>query len=158
MDLHWAIWKDEFAAANMQYPSRDRTVKLIVDEPDAAWYDNTRTEPIETLADLARNTFKSACTELTVRLGPIGDSWKWGRFRGADIRHLLKIPEFSRMDLFVGGGRDIVNASNRGHGPCWRNGRRNGPGGACVGHLPGRAIRQPGQPALRLICGYMGAG
>ena len=144
MDLHWTIWKDELAASNIQYPSRDRTVKLIIGEPDARWYDNTRTEPVETLADLARSTFEAACTELTVRLGPMGDSWKWGRYRGADIRHLLRIPEFSRMDLFVGGGRGIVNATNRGHGPCWRMVVALGPDVRAWGIYPGGQSGNPG--------------
>ena len=143
-ELHWAIWKDELALANVQYPSRDRTVKLILSEPDARWYDNTRTEPVETLADLARRAFESACTELTVILGPMGDSWKWGRYRGADIRHLLKIPEFSRMDLFVGGGRGIVNATNRRHGPCWRMVVSLGPEVRAWGIYPGGQSGNPG--------------
>ena len=143
-DLHWTIWRDEFAASNIQYPSRDRTVKLIIDEPNARWFDNVRTAPVETLADLARSTFESACTELTVRLGPMGDSWEWGRFRGADIRHLLKIPEFSRLDLFVGGGRGIVNATNRGHGPCWRMVVELGPEVRAWGIYPGGQSGNPG--------------
>ena len=143
-DLHWTIWKDELAASNIQYPPRDRTVKLIIGEPDARWYDNTRTEPVETLADLARSTFKAACTELTVRLGPMGDSWKWGRFKGAEIRHLLRIPEFSRMNLFMGGGRGIVNATRGGHGPCWRMVVALGPDVRAWGIYPGGQSGNPG--------------
>ena len=120
--LYRAIWNDEFggSAAGLQPPSGDRTVKMILDEPDARWYDDTRTEQVETLADLARSTFESTCRQLTDSLGPIGETWKWGRYKGAEIRHLLRIPEFSRMHLFVGGGRGIVNATRGGHGPCWR--------------------------------------
>ena len=144
MDLHWAIWKDEFAGPNTQYPSTDRTVRLILDEPDARWFDNTRTEPVETLADIARSTFASACTDLTVRLGPMGYSWKWGRYRGADVRHLLRIPEFSRLDLFVGGGRDIVNSTSGGHGPCWRMIVSLGPEVRAWGIYPGGQSGNPG--------------
>ena len=144
MDLHWAIWKDELAAPNIQYPSTDRTVKLILDEPDARWFDNTRTEPVETLADIARSTFASACTDLTFRLGPMGDSWKWGRYRGADIGHLLRIPEFSRMDLFVGGGLGIVNSTSGGHGPCWRMIVSLGPEVKAWGIYPGGQSGNPG--------------
>ncbi len=144
--LYRAIWDDEFSGSGpgLQRPSADRTARLILDEPDALWYDNTTTEPVETLADLVRSTFESACTELTVRLGPMGDSWKWGRYKGADIRHLLRIPELSRMDLFVGGGRDIVNATNRGHGPCWRMVVSLGPDVKAWGVYPGGQSGNPG--------------
>ena len=74
----------------------------------------------------------------------MGDSWKWGRYRGADVRHLLRIPEFSRMNLFVGGGRDIVNASNRGHGPCWRMVVEMGPEVRAWGIYPGGQSGNPG--------------
>ena len=74
----------------------------------------------------------------------MGEAWKWGRYKGADIRHLLRIPEFSRMNLFVGGGRDIVNATNRGHGPCWRMVVALGPEVRAWGIYPGGQSGNPG--------------
>lgn len=144
--LYRAVWNDEFSGPGpgLQRPSTDRTVKMILREPDARWYDNTRTEPVETLADLARSTFSVSCRELTGRLGPIGDAWRWGHSQGADVRHLLRIPEFSRMDLFVGGGRDIVNATRGGHGPCWRMVVSLGPEVKAWGIYPGGQSGNPG--------------
>ncbi len=145
-NLYRAIWNDEFGGVetNLQFPSSDRTVRLILDEPNARWYDDTRTEQVETLPDLARSTFESTSRQLTGRLGPIGEAWKWGRYKGAEIRHLLRIPEFSRMNLFVGGGRDIVNATNRGHGPSWRMVVSLGPDVKAWGIYPGGQSGNPG--------------
>ena len=144
--LYRAIWKDEFSAPGpgLQLPSPDRTVKMILGEPHAGWFDDTGTETVETLSDLARGTFASTHIELTGRLGPMGEAWKWGHYKGADIRHLLRIPEFSRMNLFVGGGRDIVNATNRGHGPCWRMVVALGPEVRAWGIYPGGQSGNPG--------------
>ena len=144
--LYRAIWVDEFGGPGpgLQLPSSDRTVEMILGEPNARWYDNVQTEQVETLAGLARDTFAATCAELTGRLGPVGDAWKWGRYKGAEVRHLLRIPEFSRMNLFVGGGRDVVNASNRGHGPCWRMVVELGPRVRAWGIYPGGQSGNPG--------------
>lgn len=144
--LYRAIWDDEFSGSGpgLQRPSADRTVSLILDEPDARWFDNTRTELVESLADLARGTFAASCIELTERLGPVGEAWQWGRYKGADIRHLLRIPEFSRLDLFVDGGRDVVNATRGGHGPCWRMVVSLGPEVKAWGIYPGGQSGSPG--------------
>ena len=57
----------------------------------------------------------------------IGDKQKeqeknlaWGRFKDGGVRHLLRIPVFSRLHLSAGGGKDVINAFSHYHGPSWR--------------------------------------
>src|SRR5439155_10559244 len=44
----------------------------------------------------------------------------WGKFKGSSIKHLLRVPALSRMNVNAGGGDDIINAFTKYHGPSWR--------------------------------------
>lgn len=44
----------------------------------------------------------------------------WAAYKATGVRHLLRIPALSRMDLPIGGGEHIINASKQFHGPSWR--------------------------------------
>jgi penicillin amidase len=67
------IWSDEFEVDGipMRYPSRDRTVEMILKEPNSRWYDNIKTTKKETLSDLVNEAFKYSCDSLERRFGPI---------------------------------------------------------------------------------------
>ena len=153
-DVFWkrlfsAIWDDEFGApeANLRYPSTHRTVKMILKEPSAHWFDNVHTDDsLETLDLLVNHAFKTACEHLLQNLGPIGEAWKWGNFKGVDILHLAKIPGLGREGLFAGGGWGIVNAIQRKHGPSWRMVVELGPEVKGWGIYPGGQSGNSGSP------------
>jgi penicillin amidase len=44
----------------------------------------------------------------------------WADFKDTHVSHLLKMPEFSRLHLQIGGGNHIINAAKSDHGPSWR--------------------------------------
>jgi penicillin amidase len=119
--LHAAIWSDEFGGnGSYRFPSSARTIQLIMDEPNAPWFDNIHTENKESLQQLVNSSFKDTVTELTKQLGEMGNQWRWGKFKGVDIAHLGRLPGFGKMGLNVGGGLGIVNAIGKTSGPSWR--------------------------------------
>ena len=41
-------------------------------------------------------------------------------YKRQGVYHLTKIPSFSRLNLPIGGGKNIINAARDNHGPSWR--------------------------------------
>ena len=48
------------------------------------------------------------------------DFLSWARFKNTGIRHLLRLTPLSRLQIEVGGGVHIINATKQFHGPSWR--------------------------------------
>jgi penicillin amidase len=146
-NLNQAIWDDEFGTRNnieMRYPNRDRTIHLLLTEPQARWIDNTQTPEKETLADLVNQSFLSAVDKLQEDLGEIGEKWAWANYKSTDIMHLARIPALSRMDVVTGGGGGIVNATTAKTGPSWRMVVALGPNMRGYGVYPGGQSGNPG--------------
>lgn len=145
--LDQAIWEDEFGnSSNMQlrYPSRDRTMQLILTEPQARWFDNSNTPEKETLTQLVTTTFQATVDSLQHRYGPVSSKWQWAQVKSTDILHLAKLPGFGRNDLLIGGGAGIVNATGARHGPSWRMVIALGPEVQGYGVYPGGQSGNPG--------------
>jgi penicillin amidase len=147
--LYRAIWEDELgdpAAEPTMFPTSDRTMRMILREPTARWFDDVRTPSHrETLAELTLRSFKAATDTLRQRLGPIGPKWALGTQRGTDVTHLARLKALSRTGLVTGGGVGIVNATNKTHGPSWRMVvalGKNGP--TAFGTYPGGQSGNPG--------------
>ena len=45
---------------------------------------------------------------------------EWSLFKATRILHLTKMPALSRLNLPIGGGVNIINATTENHGPSWR--------------------------------------
>jgi len=120
--LSFDIWDDEFTVKGipMRYPSRDRTVEMILKEPNARWYDNINTRKKETLADLVNEAFKFSCDSLERRFGPINKEWAWANVKQTNVPHLAKIPGFGSKVLMIGGAKSTINALGETNGPSWR--------------------------------------
>jgi penicillin amidase len=120
--LYYDIWDDEFTIANvpMKYPSKDRTLALIENQPDVKWFDNIKTPQKETLTDLVNESFKFACDSLERKYGAIGESWEWANLKGTNVPHLAKIPGFGSKILKIGGAKSTINALSETNGPSWR--------------------------------------
>ncbi|MCF0049621.1 penicillin acylase family protein [Dyadobacter sp. LJ53] len=144
--LQARIWNDEFGE-NLEYPTRDRTLYMIINEPDKKWFDNITTPEKETLADLTATSFKAAIDTLTTRHGPMSQSWQWAKVKGTEIRHLSRsLKPFNAPPLKVGGGRSIVNAITKRNGPSWRMVVELGPVPRAYGIYPGGQSGNPGSP------------
>lgn len=116
------IWEDDFSnsAFPMRFPSRDRTVELLINEPSSRWFDKTNTPKKETREDLINETFRFTVDSLTKKYGPPGKKWQWGNVKGTHVPHLAKIAGFGSGLLFCGGSKHSVNALGESNGPSWR--------------------------------------
>jgi penicillin amidase len=91
---------------------------LIRDSTSYLFLDNINTPEIETAQFDVVKAFKAAITEL--KKADHDNSLTWSKFKDGGVRHLLKIPAFSRLHLNEGGGEHIINATKQWHGPSWR--------------------------------------
>jgi len=146
--LFFNIWDDEFTIAKvpMRYPSRDRTIQLILKEPKSIWFDNVKTTAKETLSDLVNESFKYACDSLERKYGSIGEKWAWANVKSTHIPHLAKIPGFGTKTLMIGGGRSTINALSETNGPSWRMVIELGKTPKGHGVYPGGQSGNPGSP------------
>ncbi|RIV27629.1 penicillin acylase family protein [Fibrisoma montanum] len=148
--LMQTVWNDEFGGNDsvpLRMPSFDRTLTLMQRDPNARWFDNVRTPARESLIDVVTQSFSAACDTLAKQHGAIGRSWAWGPHKGTDIRHLLPgLDAFSVLNLNVGGGSGIVNATSERWGPSWRMVVALGPQPKAYGLYPGGQSGNPGSP------------
>ncbi|RZL17123.1 MAG: penicillin acylase family protein, partial [Pedobacter sp.] len=117
-----AIWEDEFKVDGvpMRQPSRDRTVELILNQPDARWFDNITTPQKETLSMLVNSSFKAACDSLERKYGPIGADWNWANVKGTNVPHIARIKGFGTKTIKIGGAKGTINSLSETNGPSWR--------------------------------------
>jgi penicillin amidase len=147
--LREAIWADEFQSDTlpMPYPSRDRTEYLILNQPDAPWFDNINTANKETMVEIIVDSFKATLDTLTARHGEVSPAWQWSKIKGTEIRHLSRsLKPFDAPKLVTGGGGSIVNAITKRHGPSWRMIVELGPEPKAYGIYPGGQSGNPASP------------
>jgi penicillin amidase len=146
--LFFEIWNDEFTIANvpMNYPSRDRTVELILKDPGSRWFDNVTTPAKETLGDLVTNALKYTCDSLERKYGPIGKHWEWANIKQTNVPHLANIPGFGSKPLLIGGAKSTINALSETNGPSWRMVIELGKTPIGHGVYPGGQSGNPGSP------------
>ncbi|MEY3679015.1 MAG: hypothetical protein RI924_1156 [Bacteroidota bacterium] len=144
--LSKGIWHDEFGDDKipMRYPSRDRTVQLILAEPASKWFDNVNTPQKETINDVLLSSFKQSVDSLHKKYGPISDQWQWGNVKHSNVPHLAKIAGFGSKTLFNGGSKTSVNALSESNGPSWRMIVALGKEPKAYGVFPGGQSGNPG--------------
>lgn len=116
------VWEDEFTKqkAPMRFPSRDRLVEMLLNEPGARWFDNVNTRQKETKNDMVQLSFIAAVDSLQRKYGPISDEWKWGNVKHSHVPHLAKIAGFGSRLINNGGSKSSINAMSETNGPSWR--------------------------------------
>lgn len=139
------LWKEYFGNEKplMRYPSRDRTVHLLLHEPKSPWYSTPSQE--RTRSDVIISSFKEAVQELTEKHGDM-DHWEWSKVKGTHVPHLAAIPGLGSRILNVGGSKHTVNAMSEDNGPSWRMIVLLGDTPRAYGVLPGGASGNPGSP------------
>jgi penicillin amidase len=142
------IWTDDFTDAGkpMQFPSRDRTVELILKDPGSKWFDNVNTPAKETLDELVNQSFIDACDSLEKQFGPIGKSWEWANLKQTNVPHLLNLPGFGSGKLMIGGSKGTINALTEHNGPSWKMIIELGKKPKGHGVYPGGQSGNPGSP------------
>lgn len=142
--LYRAIWEDDFGEPPFAlYPTRRRTVELIVYEPAGKWFDDKRTAEVESLRDLAQQSFVKAVSRLDKKYGRLTHC-TWGRYQNTHIDHLARIPGLGRDSLYVSGGASCINATTEETGPSWRMVVALGPQVKAWGVYPGGQSGNPG--------------
>jgi penicillin G amidase len=140
------IWQDDFGDPKtpMRYPSRDRNVQLLLNEPDAIWWDNVKTAKKETRTDLVNASFKFAIDSLQRKFGPIDSDWAWANLKKTHVPHLAKVAGFGSKFLYNGGSKTSVNATSESNGPSWRMIVALGKEVKAYGVFPGGESGNPG--------------
>ncbi|MCF7808251.1 MAG: penicillin acylase family protein [Candidatus Marinimicrobia bacterium] len=142
-----AIWNDELTINGTlrKIPTRSVTENLLLRKKNLEYYDNVLTkELVEDRQMIIRQAFEQMVYDLHVGLGDYGEAWELGRARGTDINHLLSVKGLGRTSLYTGGGKGIVNATNKKFGPSWRMMVEIGDSIRALGVYPGGQSGNPG--------------
>ena len=142
-----ALWADDMPNADSlptKMPSADRTMQLIDKTPTARWVDDKRTPAVETLTDIVTRSFQATVDTLTKRHGAQGPNWQWATAKATKIAHLARLDGLSALNVQVGGGATVVNATTSRTGPSWRMVVTLGPTPRGYAALPGGQSGNPG--------------
>jgi penicillin amidase len=124
LTLQSCLWDDEFSEDEkvpMSRPAMDRTIQLIKSEPAARWWDDTKTPVKESMSDIVMKSLQANLDSLVKHHGPQGPEWAWYKVKQTGVRHLIPgMDALSRLNIPIGGGGTIVNASTTKTGPSWR--------------------------------------
>ncbi len=119
--LYDMVW-DEFDLEDtaIDAPFTYQTIYLLKTKGDDAFMDIIDTPETETAKDLFKLSFNKAVKKLNTWKAENGDL-NWVNYKGTFAGHLLQaLPAFSRFDIPIGGGKNIVNATSENWGPSWR--------------------------------------
>ena len=119
--LYDMVW-DEFdiEGTALDAPSTYQTIYLLKNKGEDAFMDIIETPKKETAKDLFLLSFKEAANRL-MEIKLEEGNYIWVNYKGTYAGHLLQgLPAFSRFDIPIGGGRNIVNATSERWGPSWR--------------------------------------
>jgi len=119
-NLKYCLYNDEFSKSDLNLPEVDDETMLRALRKDSTYEfaDDITTPQKETFKDIVTMAFKK--TAPTLQQAEKNNMLAWGKFKNSGVRHLLKIPSFSRLHLLSGGGEHVINAYTQYHGPSWR--------------------------------------
>ncbi len=114
------VYDDELHQSSLPVPTIEPSTLIKDIEKDSAklFADDINTPEHETVKDDITAAFKSIIPVL--EKAKKNNMLEWGKFKDGGVNHLLNIAAFSRMHLNVGGGKNIINAFEKDHGPSWR--------------------------------------
>ena len=154
-----AVWGDELISAPLPLTKPEAFVLLDQMNKDSNFSvaDDIRTkERIETLKEQVNVGVEKATKEL-VRLEN-ENKLEWSSFKATRVLHLTKMPALSRLNLPIGGGVNIVNATSENHGPSWRMVVHLTDEIEAYGLYPGGQSGNPGSPYYDSFIDYWAAG
>jgi penicillin amidase len=82
----------------------------------------------------------------------------WAAFKATRVSHLTKTPALSRLNLPIGGGVNIINATSEAHGPSWRMVVHLTDEIEAYGLYPGGQSGNPGSPYYDTFVNYWAEG
>jgi penicillin amidase len=116
-----AVWEDELSGSPIPLttPESYVLVEQMLKDSNFSVADNIHTKnKVETLKDQVLVGIEKA----TLRLITLEKENKlsWAAFKATRVMHLTKTNALSRLNLPIGGGENIINATTENHGPSWR--------------------------------------
>jgi penicillin amidase len=154
-----AVWSDELAGSVIPLTKPEAFVLLEQMNRDSNFSvaDDIRTkDKVETLKDQVLAGIEKAtvkCLELEKE-----NKLSWEAFKATRVLHLTKIPALSRLNLPIGGGVNIINATGENHGPSWRMVVHLTDEIEAYGLYPGGQSGNPGSPYYDSFVDYWAAG
>ena len=127
--LYKDIWQDEFSNSVTKWPSSERTVQLLLSDSTSSYYDDKKTQQVETLRDIVQRAFHETMDSLnklrrnestSQQVNDSTSPLEWYKVKNTTLSHLAKIPAFSYDHLKIGGWSNTINAVTGNHGPSWR--------------------------------------
>ncbi len=110
---------DELDNLEVMRPEVWRLVEIAKDHPQQKYFDQLSTlDKKESMQDIACASFSSmvkAFKNLSEE-----EQKNWGSYKHSTIPHLARFPHFGVDFLHTSGGKHIVNAMSKTHGPSWR--------------------------------------
>ena len=154
-----AVWGDELSGSVIPLLKPEAYVLLDQMLKDTNWSiaDDIRTkdkvEDLKTQVTLGveKATEKLLALEKENKL-------EWALFKATRVLHLTKTPALSRMDLPIGGGVNIINATTENHGPSWRMVVHLTDEIEAYGLYPGGQSGNPGSPYYDTFVNYWAEG
>jgi penicillin amidase len=146
LELNRLTWEDEKSGdlQRMPWPASQVMADLILNGPNAPYFDDRTTPERESLPVIAERAFRAAVTNLEKLLGPFSESWKWGKVKGTSLEHLAGIPGFGLEILEADGVGHAIDAIDEGWAPSWRMVVELGPEVKAWGNYPGGQSGNPG--------------
>ena len=154
-----AVWGDELAGSSIPLTSPESYVLLDQMNKDSNWAvadDISTKNKIETLKEQV-NVGVEKATKILLELEK-GNKLSWAAFKATRVSHLTEIPALSRLNLPIGGGENIINATTEAHGPSWRMVVHLTDEIEAYGLYPGGQSGNPGSPYYDTFINYWAAG
>ncbi len=110
---------DELDNLGVMRPEEWRLIEIAHDFPQHQYFDRLSTMDIkEDMYDIACTAYENMIKSYTNL--PDSQRKNWGSYKHSHIPHLARFPLFGADSLHTSGGRHIVNAMHKTHGPSWR--------------------------------------
>jgi penicillin amidase len=154
-----SVWGDELAGSPIPLTAPESYVLLDQMNKDSNWSvadDVTTKNKIETLKEQV-NVGVEKATKILLELEK-ENKLSWSSFKATRVSHLTKIPALSRLNLPIGGGENIINATTDLHGPSWRMVVHLTDEIEAYGLYPGGQSGNPGSPYYDTFVNYWAAG
>ncbi len=146
----YALTWDEFENQPVELikPSIYNTIYMLNNYPDNKFFDIKDTPEQEVAKDLINQAFLAGVDSLEAWKERTGKEYVWYVYKNTQVSHLLDLKPFSREEVKIGGGKNIVNAASAKHGPSWRMVIELGADHVRGwGIYPGSQTGNPGNPA-----------
>jgi penicillin G amidase len=152
------VYSDEFdkAPKPILIPFESTLIEASLKDSAYKFFDNILTPNKEMRNEMVVQSFKKVISKLDSL--DTANNLVWGKFKGTHIDHLLKLAPFNRPNLPIGGGTNILNATEDKHGPSWRMIVHLTPTTEAYGVYPGGQNGNPGSKYYDMFINDWAAG